>query len=370
MNRTKIKARAPIKNNGPKKETGKNNGGKNVAGGRPPFFRHPLALLLGAFMFLIGLIFGVHYYAAPAAVKTARAQVRAACDRAAEAEARFASVDVRRYQILYARDEVSRHYLPTLVTACGLILLLTLETWLPAAGNRRSRLRHAARNLTLGLLNAVAVALLAAPLIASVSGRAEESRFGLLNLLSLPPAISAVTAFLLFDGWLYLLHRANHKFGFLWRFHRVHHSDPEMDATTAIRFHTGEVLISSALRLAVIPLLGITLWQLLVYESLMMPVIMFHHSNVNFPENLDRWLRVLIASPAMHRVHHSRARVETDSNYAIIFSFWDRLWGTLRLRRDGRPVHFGLDEYDADEWQRVRGLLTTPFQTITLRGGD
>jgi len=252
-------------------------------------------------------------------------------------------------------------YLPTLVTACGLTLLLTLESWLPAAGNRRRRLRHAARNMTLWLLNALALALLAAPAIANVARWAEESRFGLLNLLSLPPPIATVTAILLFDGWLYLLHRANHKVGFLWRFHRVHHSDPEMDAMTALRFHTGEVLISSALRLAVIPLLGIALWQLLVYESLMMPVIMFHHSNVSFPEKVDRWLRALIASPAIHRVHHSRARVETDSNYSIIFSFWDRIGGTFRLRNHGRPVDFGLAEYDGEEWQRVRGLLTTPF---------
>src|SRR5262245_24876276 len=161
-----------------------------------------------------------------------------------------------------------RDYLPTLVTACGLILLLTLESWLPAAGNRRRRMTHAARNMTLGLLNALAAALLAAPLIANVAGWAEESRFGLLNLFTLPPAIATFTAILLFDGWLYVLHRANHKFGFLWRFHRVHHSDPEMDATTAVRFHTGEALISAALRLAVIPLLGVTLLQLLTYESL------------------------------------------------------------------------------------------------------
>lgn len=257
---------------------------------------------------------------------------------------------------------ISRHYLPTLVTACGLILLPALESWLPAAGNRRRRLRHAARNLTLWLLNVLALALLAAPSIANVAGWAEESRFGLLNLLSLPPAIATVTAILLFDGWLYLWHRANHKLSFLWRFHRVHHSDPEMDTTTAIRFHTGEVLISSALRLAVIPLLGITLWQLLVYESLMLPAIMFHHSNVRLPEKVDRWLRALVVSPAVHRVHHSRVRVETDSNYSIIFSFWDRIGGTFRLRKDGRPVDFGLAEYDDEEWQRVRGLLSTPFQ--------
>jgi sterol desaturase/sphingolipid hydroxylase (fatty acid hydroxylase superfamily) len=255
------------------------------------------------------------------------------------------------------------HHLPTLVTAWGLILLLALESWLPATGNRRRRLRHTARNLTLGLLNILVAATLAAPSIASVAMWTDESRFGLLNLLNLPPAIAIVTAILMFDGWLYLLHRANHKFPLLWRFHRAHHSDPEMDATTAIRFHTGEVLISSALRLAVIPLLGITLWQLLIYESLMLPVIMFHHSNVKFPEKADRRLRALIASPAMHRVHHSRMRFETNSNYAIIFSFWDRIGGTFRLREDGRPVDFGLDEYDSDEWQRVRGLLTTPFLT-------
>src|SRR5215475_9406071 len=257
----------------------------------------------------------------------------------------------------------NRDYLPTLVTACGLILLLTIESWLPAAGDRSRRLRHAARNVTLGSLNVFAGALLAAPLIANVAGWAEESRFGLLNLLNLPPLIATVTAILLFDGWLYLLHRANHKIGLLWRFHRVHHSDPEMDATTAIRFHTGEVLISAALRLAVIPLLGIALWQLLLYESLMAPIILFHHSNVKFPEKVDRRLRALVVSPAVHRVHHSRMQFETDSNYSIVFSIWDRIGGTFRLRQDGRPVNFGLDEYDGEESQRVSRLLTTPFQT-------
>ncbi|HKQ75732.1 MAG TPA: sterol desaturase family protein, partial [Blastocatellia bacterium] len=255
-------------------------------------------------------------------------------------------------------------YLPTFLTACGLILLLALESWIPAAGNRRRRLRHTARNLSLWLLNALAVALLAAPIIANVAGWTKASRFGLLNLLSLPPAIATVTAILIFDGLLYLMHRANHQIGFLWRFHRVHHSDPEMDSTTAMRFHAGEVLISSALRLAVIPLLGITLWQLLVYESLMLPVILFHHSNVSFPEKADWWLRSLVVSPAMHRVHHSRARVETDSNYSIIFSFWDRIGRTFQLRKDGRPVDFGLAEYDGEEWQRVSGLLTTPLDII------
>jgi sterol desaturase/sphingolipid hydroxylase (fatty acid hydroxylase superfamily) len=252
-------------------------------------------------------------------------------------------------------------HLPTIVTVCGLILLLALGSWLPAVFDRRRRLRHAARNLTLGLLNAVALATLAAPFIARVAAWAEESRFGLLRLLNMPAVIAAAAAILLFDAWMYLWHRANHELDFLWRFHRVHHSDPEMDATTATRFHTGEILISSALRLAVIPLLGITIHQLLVYEMLLLPVILFHHSNIRFPERLDAHLRLVIVTPAVHRVHHSRLRMETDSNYSSIFSFWDRMARTFRLRRDGRPVNFGLDEFDGEEWQRLSGLMVMPF---------
>jgi sterol desaturase/sphingolipid hydroxylase (fatty acid hydroxylase superfamily) len=253
-------------------------------------------------------------------------------------------------------------YLPILATASLLGFALTLEGWRPAARNRRRRLRHAARNMSLWLLNSIVAALLSAPIIASVCGWTQSNQCGLLNMLKLPPLLSLGVAILLFDGCLYFMHRANHKIGFLWRFHRVHHSDPEMDASTAFRFHTGEILASLGLRMAVIPLLGITVWQLLIYESLMLPVILLHHSNVSFPEKADRWLRALIVSPAYHRLHHSRDQVETDSNYSIIFTFWDRIWGTFRFRQDARPVDFGLDEYDSEEWQRVSGLLTTPFQ--------
>ncbi len=264
----------------------------------------------------------------------------------------------------------AKDYLPTVTAACVLILLFALEGWLPAAADRHRRLRHAARNLTLGLLNAAALALLASPFIAQVAGWVEESSFGLLNLLNLPPVIGAFAAILLFDAWMYLWHRANHQFGFLWRFHRVHHSDPEMDATTAVRFHSGEILISLALRLAVIPLLGITIYQLLVYEMLLLPVILFHHSNVRVPERLDRRLQLIIVTPAIHRIHHSRLRIETDSNYSSVFSFWDRLAGTFWMRKNWRPVDFGLDEFDGEQWQRMRGLLTAPFISVRAEGGN
>lgn len=258
---------------------------------------------------------------------------------------------------------------PTLIAAFGLLLLLALESWAPAVSGRPQRFRHAARNLTLGLLNAAVAALLAAPLLAALSLWAERSGFGLLRMIQLSPIAATIAAILLFDGWMYLWHRANHELGWLWRFHRVHHSDPEMDATSAVRFHTGEIIISSALRLAVIPLLGISLGQLIVYEMLLLPVILLHHSNVRFPEKMDAILRLVIVTPALHRVHHSRLRCETDSNYGSVFSCWDRLAKTFRLRWEAQPVSFGLAEYDGAEWERLSGLLRMPFVTVAPASG-
>lgn len=259
--------------------------------------------------------------------------------------------------------ELFTEQFPALIAVISLIILFGLESWLPAASGRRWRLRHACLNLTLGGLGSIAIGLLAAPFFSQVILWAEKSGFGLLRILSLPYAATTVAAILLFDAWMYLWHRANHEFGFLWRFHQVHHSDPEMDATTATRFHAGELLMSSFLRLAIIPLLGITTGQLLIYETLLLPVILFHHSNVRFPERMDRWIRLLVVTPALHRVHHSRLRVETDSNYSSIFSFWDRIARTFRLRQNTTPDNFGLDEYD-ETWQRFSRLLLMPFRSF------
>lgn len=254
-------------------------------------------------------------------------------------------------------------YAQNFMGAFGLAFLWVLESWVPFRKGRCRRLRHAARNLTLGLLNAATLALLAAPLMVRMTSWAEQSGIGLLRLVSLPVAVSTLLGLVLLDGWMYLWHRANHRFPLLWRFHRVHHSDPALDVTSAIRFHTGEILISAMLRLALIPLFGLSLWQLLLYDTLLLHVIQFHHSNVRFPERWDRWLRILIASPAMHRVHHSRIRSETDSNYASIFSGWDRLGGTFHWRHDVENICYGLDSYDAEKWQQLKGLLQTPFTT-------
>lgn len=257
--------------------------------------------------------------------------------------------------------------LPTLLAALGLTLLFALEGVVPAAGGRRQHLRHTLRNLALGGIGSVVVKALLGGTLAAVMVWAENRSFGLLRMVSLPPLAATAAAIVLFDAWMYFWHRANHECNFLWRFHRVHHSDSEMDASTAIRFHAGELLLSTILRLAVIPLLGISVGQLLLYETLLLPVILFHHSNVRLPESWDRALRWLIVTPELHRVHHSRLRPETDSNYASIFSIWDRLAGSFRLRPGTRPVNFGLEEFSEEMWQRFPKLLLIPFASSAKR---
>lgn len=216
---------------------------------------------------------------------------------------------------------------------------------------------HLIRNAGIALLNAALVGICFLPLWS----RVETTNFGLLNLLGLPVWLHALLAILLLDVWTYWWHRANHEIQFLWRFHRMHHSDPWMDVTTARRFHPGEILFSSLLRLPLIFLLGIHLRELLLYGVLMGVVVDFHHANIALPEQLDRFLRTLIVTPAMHKVHHSHLQPETDSNYTSLLSVWDRLFGSFRLRPDLAAIEIGLDDWSAPPFQTAKGLLATPF---------
>jgi sterol desaturase/sphingolipid hydroxylase (fatty acid hydroxylase superfamily) len=254
------------------------------------------------------------------------------------------------------------------VAVGALALLWLLETWLPLFLDRPRRYRHAFRNLVVGGLNLAATGLVFAGAVAAIAAWAEHARFGLLHQLAAPVWGELPLALLLFDAWMYFWHRANHGVPFLWRFHRMHHSDPCMDVTTALRFHVGEIVISSALRLAVIPLLGLALWQVLLYETILLPVIAFHHSNVALPERFDRLLRAVLVSPNMHRVHHSDWRPETDSNFSSIFSWWDRLFRTFRRREEVRTLRYGLRAFDGEEWQGLWGLLRTPLASVEPGG--
>ncbi|MEX1011506.1 MAG: sterol desaturase family protein [Balneolaceae bacterium] len=251
-----------------------------------------------------------------------------------------------------------------------LLLLFLWETVQPFyswyRGSLRERGRHAVRNLVIGALNALMISLLFTGLWLGASLWAEAHRFGIMHglqdLAGFPLLAHALGAILLLDLWTWLWHWMNHRIPFFWRFHTVHHSDNRMDVTTASRFHLGEILFSSIFRIPLIVLFGIYFWELVLYEVIMFAVVQFHHANIRLPASADRFLRAVIVTPNMHRVHHSRWQPETDSNYSSLFSFWDRLAGTFRLNPEPESIQLGLEGYDKDKDQSIRGMLDTPLR--------
>ena len=256
-----------------------------------------------------------------------------------------------------------------LAAVIGLTLLMLIEQAHPFfdffKGSLKEKGRHFLANMALGLTNAILITVFFVGAWLWASNWAYEHQFGLLNWMiqaGFPGWTHTLGAVLLFDLWMYGWHVMNHKIPFFWRFHRVHHADAAMDVTTASRFHTGEIVFSSLLRIGVILLLGVYLWELLLYETLMFAVVQFHHADIALPANVDQALRAVIVTPAMHKVHHSRWQPETDSNYSSLFSFWDRIGRTFRLHNPLKSLRIGLDEFDSEDDRKVRGLFSMPFR--------
>lgn len=241
-----------------------------------------------------------------------------------------------------------------------LALLWWIEGSAPLFLERRARPVRLGRHLFLAVFNGILVVPFLS-VAAWLASNAAVQEHGLLARLALPSLVETLLVLALIDLWMYLWHRANHSIPLLWRFHSVHHSDPELDSTSAFRFHTGEIVLSALFRLFLVPVLSIELWHLALYDLLMLPVIMLHHSNVDMPARLDRTLRAVIVTPWMHWVHHSSYQPETDSNFSTIFSFWDRLFSTFRLVEEPRSIRFGLEQFRDMRWQGLRGLFLIPF---------
>jgi sterol desaturase/sphingolipid hydroxylase (fatty acid hydroxylase superfamily) len=193
--------------------------------------------------------------------------------------------------------------------------------------NRRQRLTHGLRNLLIALINLGLATAGLSYLIVRVTSWGERQDIGVVRWLDLGPLFGLAVALLLFDMWMYWWHRINHRVPLLWRFHRMHHSDRQMDVTSALRFHPGEIVLSSLVRLLILPIIGMSAAALLCYEIILLPVILLHHSNINVKGGADRLARVFIVTPWMHWVHHSRIREETNSNYGSVLSVWDRVFG-------------------------------------------
>lgn len=235
-----------------------------------------------------------------------------------------------------------------------LLLVLTCAVlWSLESGHR---LRGALPNVWLTVI-LLLTNLLLSFVAASASAFVVMHRIGLLFLANVPVWVSLLLSIAALDLFAWVAHLAMHKSALGWRFHRVHHSDEHVDVTTAFRQHPGETLWRILWQLPAILLLGMPFWMVVVYLSVSAMNAQLEHANLALPEKLDRVLRLVFVTPNMHKVHHSRDQRETDTNYANIFSIWDRLFGTY-AHRDLHALRYGLDDV---EERKLRGLLWLPF---------
>lgn len=258
----------------------------------------------------------------------------------------------------------------TILPVILLALFWSWESWAafkPVAN--KTRYWHALHNLVLAILNTLLLGLLFGTSAELASQWSLDHNWGLLNQLPLGTAGKTICAVILLDGWTYCWHWMNHRIPFFWRFHRMHHSDPYMDVSTATRFHWGELIFSTLFRLLLIPLLGLQAWHIIVYGMLVFLSTQFHHANISIGR-ADRFFRWLFVSPDMHKIHHSQIPQETNSNYSTVFSIWDRIAGTYRMRSDLKSIQFGLSDFNQPQWQTLFGMWKTPFSRKTYSNQD
>lgn len=253
---------------------------------------------------------------------------------------------------------------PLAVGAFG--ALFVLERRRPLRSVIESKTVRLGRNLALAGTAAAAGYLVERPVANKAAMLVEKRNVGLLKLVRLPKWFEQFAAVVLLDYTLYLWHYLTHRVPALWRFHVVHHVDLDLDSSTALRFHFGEIAISVVWRAAQIVVIGVSPASLSMWYALLLPSVIFHHSNVEMPERLERKLNAVLVTPRMHGIHHSVVKEETDSNWSSGLSIWDRIHGTFRDISDHSGVDIGVPAYQRAEEITVGKLIVMPFREQRL----
>lgn len=248
------------------------------------------------------------------------------------------------------------------LVGAGLLLFL-LERLVPLRAAKARLLGRLLVNLTFSALALAAATLLVGPAVEASFAAPAGRRLGLLSLLSLPAPLAAVVGFLAMDLSFYYWHRLNHRVPLLWRFHNVHHIDPDLDVSTALRFHFGELAFSAGFRVVQILAIGVPPWLYAVYEVVFQANTLFHHSNIRLPISFERGLNQMLVTPRMHGIHHSQIQRETNSNYGVVFPWWDRLHRTLGLNVAQSAITIGVAGYSRPEDNRLWQALWIPFRS-------
>lgn len=241
------------------------------------------------------------------------------------------------------------------------VAIALAERGRPLRRRREPPGRRLARNLSVAGLTAAALSVLQTPLLFPLAGRVERRRLGLLHRIPMPPAARTVVGVLLLDYTLWWWHWINHQVPIFWRFHKVHHVDRDLDASTALRFHFGEMSLSVLFRMAQVRALGVDRLTMSLWQLLLMVSILFHHSNLRLPWSVERRLARLVVTPRMHGIHHSDYREETSSNWSSLFSFWDVLHGTFRLDVPQEAIRIGVPAFQRPGDVTLPKIVRLPF---------
>jgi sterol desaturase/sphingolipid hydroxylase (fatty acid hydroxylase superfamily) len=225
-------------------------------------------------------------------------------------------------------------------------------------------------NLGFGAVNGIIVSLACASCYALSAQSEFAAELGFLRGLNLNAWARIPLEIVLLDIVTYLLHRAYHEVPLFWRLHVVHHSDLDLDVSSASRFHTGEVLVSSILKIGVVVVVGISPQGLVIFEAVMLACAQFQHANIRLPERLESGLWLALVPPAMHRIHHTPTREDTNSNYGTILTVWDRLFGTLRRRLPNPIPSFGVETLRDSRSLGITRLLVLPFTLLKSPGAS
>ena len=248
---------------------------------------------------------------------------------------------------------------PLIVGAFG--LLWFMERRRPLRRAVEGKLTRNARNLLLAGAGAAALQLVEQPVVQPLTQLVERRRWGLLKVVRLPRLLEVTLAVILLDYTLYVWHVLTHKAPLLWRFHVAHHVDLDLDASTALRFHFGELTISTAWRAAQVLLIGVSPLSLSVWQTFLLLSVLFHHSNVRLPIETERLLNRFIVTPRMHGIHHSIIREETNSNWSSGLTIWDWLHGTLKINVPQEAITIGVPAFrEAKEVELIK-VLSMPF---------
>lgn len=248
--------------------------------------------------------------------------------------------------------------------AVGLLLFFLLGLTVPFRRiARENTLSRWWRNIFFIVFNSLLLRLLIPVTLTAAALYAQRASFGVLNQIEISFAFELLLSLVVLDALIYWQHRIFHLVPLLWRFHRLHHTDLEFDATTAGRFHPVEILLSYVIKALAVLLLGINPVAIIIYEILLSSFALFNHSNFSFPAGAERRIRAVVVTPSMHRIHHSIERKETNSNYGNCLSCWDRLFSsyTHKSEVDPQKMPIGLHEFRSNKEQTVFAMLRQPF---------